>query len=568
MKTISTFCLLVLAHFAGMAQSPLAFNYQAVLRSTDGAPIINNDIGLKISILSDTVQNIVHYAEIQDVTTDSYGRINLKIGTGDILLGSFSGINWEDGNYFIRIEFDDSGGTNYQLAGQTQLLSVPYALYSSQSGNSFMAGEGIDIDEDVISNTGDLSAANELQTLTKLGNTVVLSQGGGAITDSDNQSLNVISVGTSRQIQISGGNSVTIEVADNDNQPENEIQVISISNDTIYLSNGGYVKLPIPTSAIVPPGGCIQSLSPEPPPGYFYSGTGITAGDLWNDLPPMTYSRFGAAVATVNNKIYVFGGWDGVSSVSNVVEVFDLDNQTWEKKSNMPTAVVYAAAAVIGSSIHVLGGYNGNTIVNRHQVYNTLNNSWSLATNLPQARSGCGAAVVSGKIYLIGGFFNNTALNTNQMYDPVTSAWVDKAPMTTARTDFATAQTNDGIYAIGGWNQDVLNVNEFYNPTADTWTTYYSTSYYRSGCSGAVVNNKIYVLGGGTLYNYNSITEEYYPLTNEWKTKTSMPSPRSFFGAIGIDDKIYIVGGNFGEALKSIMVYDPATTQYYIHCSQ
>lgn len=568
MKTISTLCLLVLAHYVCVAQSPMAFNYQAVLRSSDGAPLVNNDIGIKISILSDTVQNIVHYAEIQAATTDNFGRINLKIGTGDILIGSFSNINWEDGNYFIRIEYDDSGGTNYQLAGQTQLLSVPYALYSNQSGNNFTAGEGIDINEEVISNTGDLSATNELQTLTKLGNTVVLSQGGGAITDSDNQSLNVISLGTSRQIQISGGNSVTIEVADNDNDPYNEIQIISISNDTIFLSYGGYVKLPIPTSAIVPSGGCIQSLSPNPPPGYVYSGTGITAGDLWNDLPPMTYSRFGAAVAAVNNKIYVIGGWDGLSSVSNVVEVFDLDSQTWEKKSNMPTSVVYAAAAVIGNSIHVMGGYNGNTIINRHQVYNTINNSWSLATNLPQARSGCGAAVVSDKIYLIGGYFNSTALNTNQMYDPVTSAWVDKAPMITARTDFAVAQTNGGIYVIGGWNQDVLNVNEFYNPTTNSWTTYYSPTFSRSGCSGAVVNNKIYVLGGGTTYSYNSITEEYNPLTNEWKNKTSMSSPRSYFGAVGINGKIYLIGGNFGVALKSIMVYDPATIQFYIHCSQ
>jgi len=346
----------------------------------------------------------------------------------------------------------------------------------------------------------------------------------------------------------------------------NELQVISVSHDTIFLSNGGFAKLPAATNAIVPPGGCIQSINAQPPAGYNFSGTSFTAGDQWYEMPQMTHARFGAAIVALQNQIYVIGGWDGIGAVSNIVEVFDLETGVWSRKSNMNTAVVYGASAVVGNNIHVMGGYTGSTYSNRHQVFNTLTNSWSLAQALPQACSGAGAVAVDGNIFLTGGF-DDTVLNNNQMYNPATNSWTTKAALPTARTDFAIAQLFDGFYVIGGWNADVLNVNEFYHPTTDTWTTWYSSNTFRAGASAAVAGSKIYLLGGGNQYNYSSITEVYDPLTNEWKAAASLPSPRSYFGAVSINNIIYVVGGNFGSALKSMYNYNPETIQYFIHCA-
>ena len=140
--------------------------------------------------------------------------------------------------------------------------------------------------------------------------------------------------------------------------------------------------------------------------------------------------------------------------------------------------------------------------------------------------------------------------------------------MTTARTDFAIAQVNNGIYIIGGWDTDVLATNEFYDPATDTWTTLYPMTAYRSACSAAVANNKIYVLAGGDSYRFISATEVYNPATNEWVSKANIPGPRSFFGAVTIANKIYVVGGNFVSALSSMLEYDPATFQFYIHCAE
>jgi hypothetical protein len=55
-----------------------------------------------------------------------------------------------------------------------------------------------------------------LQTLTKSGNVITLSNGGGSISDRDSQTLSATSSGLNRNIQISNGNSVSLSVADGD----------------------------------------------------------------------------------------------------------------------------------------------------------------------------------------------------------------------------------------------------------------------------------------------------------------------------------------------------------------
>ncbi|WP_375236409.1 fibrobacter succinogenes major paralogous domain-containing protein, partial [Winogradskyella sp.] len=45
-------------------------------------------------------------------------------------------IEWDNGPYFIETETDPTGGSNYSIIGNSQLLSVPYALYAKNSGNS------------------------------------------------------------------------------------------------------------------------------------------------------------------------------------------------------------------------------------------------------------------------------------------------------------------------------------------------------------------------------------------------------------------------------------------------
>jgi hypothetical protein len=54
-----------------------------------------------------------------------------QIGNGSIVSGTMAGIDWANGPYFIKTETDPTGGTSYTITGTSELLSVPYALYSA-----------------------------------------------------------------------------------------------------------------------------------------------------------------------------------------------------------------------------------------------------------------------------------------------------------------------------------------------------------------------------------------------------------------------------------------------------
>lgn len=110
-------------------QAPMAFKYQAVARDANGTMIVNKNINVRVGIRDLTITGTVVFQESHAITTNSFGIININIGTGSLNQGSFSAINWGNGNKFIEIEVDLGNG--FVSLGTSQLLSVPYALYAA-----------------------------------------------------------------------------------------------------------------------------------------------------------------------------------------------------------------------------------------------------------------------------------------------------------------------------------------------------------------------------------------------------------------------------------------------------
>ena len=118
-------------------QAPQKMSYQAVIRNSAGTLLPNNTaVGMRVSILQQTPTGTAVYVETQAATTNENGLIDIQIGAGTPVTGSFSAINWATGPYFLKTESDPAGGANYSITGTSQLLSVPYALYSGSTGNA------------------------------------------------------------------------------------------------------------------------------------------------------------------------------------------------------------------------------------------------------------------------------------------------------------------------------------------------------------------------------------------------------------------------------------------------
>lgn len=271
------FVFLFVASFAtlGNAQTPEKINYQAIVRDAGGASVVSQTVGVRVAILSTSSLGPEVYAETHTTTTNDYGLIKLQIGAGTNLGPAFSTIDWGADFYFAKVEIDPTGGTSYTVSSVSQLLSVPYALHAKTAENVddedadstneynemailnadtleiYDGGGFVGVDLSPLKVDPDMDATNEIQTLSKVGQVVTLSDGGGAFTDdvddADNDPLNE----TNTNLQLSGttllltdaDGTLNVDLSslgdDADADPTNEIQTISKVGTLVTLSDGG-----------------------------------------------------------------------------------------------------------------------------------------------------------------------------------------------------------------------------------------------------------------------------------------------------------------------------------------
>lgn len=255
MKQVAFFLALLLASIYNVvAQTPQAFKYQAVARNASGDVVTNQVIGLRLSILKGSASGTAVYTETHAPNAGAHGVFSVNVGAGQVQGGSFSAINWGADDYWLQVEMDLSGGSNYVVMGASQLLAVPYALH---------AGTVSDKDD------ADADPNNEIQTLSKNGNVVTLSKGGGSFTD---------------------------EVNDADASPTNELQTLSLNGTVISLSNGNSIDL----APVIPPGGTDdQTLSLNGTTLSIESGNSV---DLSGFSTPWTTGSLG--ISYYNGKVF------------------------------------------------------------------------------------------------------------------------------------------------------------------------------------------------------------------------------------------------------------------------
>lgn len=124
------------------AQVPQAFSYQAIAMDSNGNLVADSQVGIEISVVVDSPSGEVSYTENHLVMSTSLGHINLEVGRGTASFGIFEDVAWSSGPHFLEIKMDIDGGTNYQLVGTVQLLSVPFALYAVESLSGFPGPTG------------------------------------------------------------------------------------------------------------------------------------------------------------------------------------------------------------------------------------------------------------------------------------------------------------------------------------------------------------------------------------------------------------------------------------------
>lgn len=186
MKKISTFCIAFLMYITVFGQAPEKMSYQAVIRDNSNLLVSNQAISMKISLLQYSTSGSAVFVETHSQSTNANGLVSIEIGSGSVVSGDFSTIDWSNGPYFLKTETDLNAGTNYTIIGTSQLLSTPYALHAKTAeslsttisetqnlndvlsiGNDANNGSIVNLDQLTIgSNTATTDAALDINTTT------------------------------------------------------------------------------------------------------------------------------------------------------------------------------------------------------------------------------------------------------------------------------------------------------------------------------------------------------------------------------------------------------------------
>jgi hypothetical protein len=107
---------------------PEGLNYQAIARDADGNIMSDARIGIRIELLKGDAGDEVEYRELHHVRTDANGQFSLVIGHGQIEVGEFKAIKWEEGNKWLQFSVDIDETGDYELMGKTKCLVclMPY----------------------------------------------------------------------------------------------------------------------------------------------------------------------------------------------------------------------------------------------------------------------------------------------------------------------------------------------------------------------------------------------------------------------------------------------------------
>ena len=149
MRHLYLFVTAFLLTISTIAQTPDSFQYQALVRDAEGNLRMDENVNITLRIIRKAPGgDVVYYTENHSVTTTPNGVVSLMVGEGDSN-DDMTSIDWSKGLYAIEVKVDG------RVMGETRLLSVPYARYADESGDSF-SGAYSDL-----SDTPDLSDTTE-----------------------------------------------------------------------------------------------------------------------------------------------------------------------------------------------------------------------------------------------------------------------------------------------------------------------------------------------------------------------------------------------------------------------
>lgn len=289
-------------------------------------------------------------------------------------------------------------------------------------------------------------------------------------------------------------------------------------------------------------------------------------GEAWVRLPDMPTSRSEVGAAYLDGRIYVAGGL-GVSRggepiVLSSFEAYDNALGEWRKLPELPEPRHHAAVAALDGKVYIMGGYTDLqfTPSDKVFVYDTASGRWSQGVPLPEPLGAGGAAVLDDTVYFVGGAGSAKA-PVARVFALHGERWIAKNEMPTPREHLAVAATDAFLYAVGG-RFPITDAAERYDPDSDSWATIAPKPTPRGGIAGAGVAGRFACAAGGEDPSRTYADAECYDeQSGQWRVLPPLGVPRHGVGAAAGDGTFYVVGGGDRPGLSATGVFEAIRVQ-------
>jgi non-specific serine/threonine protein kinase len=179
-------------------------------------------------------------------------------------------------------------------------------------------------------------------------------------------------------------------------------------------------------------------------------GARSAAGLAWRRLSPAPSQRTEVTGAYAGGRIYLIGGYRGDGATVATVEVLEVATGRWSTGPALPIAVNHAMAATVNDTVYLFGGYTANAAASA-AAFRLGTGGWQRIADLPEGRAAGTAVGLHGHVYVAGGIGPGGKLASRMLvYDAAENRWTTAPGPPTQREHLGGAGYRGIVYTVGG----------------------------------------------------------------------------------------------------------------------